>query len=76
MHALLEHPTSAFLVHILTTALILFSTIVTVLETAPTFRSTTAGVWFGIETSPVALFTVKYTARSLAWSSSWTSLFY
>lgn len=71
LYLLLEHPTSspaAFLIHILITALILCSAGVTVLETIPLFHSTSPSVWFGIETSLVALFTVEYIARALAWS--------
>jgi hypothetical protein len=75
---LLEHPTSstgAFLVHILITSLILASAFVTVMETVPAFHSIQTSVWFGVETSLVALFTVEYIARCVAWSGSWTSLF-
>lgn len=75
LHELLEHPnatTSAFLIHVLITSLILISAVVTVLETIPSFHSISPRVWFGIETSLVVLFTVEYVARALAWSSSWT----
>ncbi|KAF8988556.1 hypothetical protein BDQ17DRAFT_1314624 [Cyathus striatus] len=78
LHALLEHPTSspsAFLVHMLTTSLIVTSAMVTVLETVPAFHSISTRVWFGWETSLVALFTVEYMARCVAWSYSWRSLF-
>ncbi|KAJ7164776.1 hypothetical protein C8R43DRAFT_1122653 [Mycena crocata] len=78
LYALLEQPTSsdsAFLVHVLMTALIVVSAIVTVLETVPAFHSIKTSVWFGLETSLVALFTIEYIARCLAWSGSWMSLF-
>jgi hypothetical protein len=74
---LLESPTSsssAFLVHFASTSLIIFSAIVTILETVPSFHSISPRVWFGLETSLVLLFTVEYSARSVAWSSSWISL--
>ncbi|KAG1724285.1 hypothetical protein EDD22DRAFT_933740 [Suillus occidentalis] len=74
---LLESPTSsssAFLVHLASTSLIVFSAIVTILETVPSFHSISPRVWFGLETSLVLLFTVEYSARSVAWSSSWISL--
>jgi potassium voltage-gated channel Shal-related subfamily D protein 2 len=74
---LLERPTSsssAFLVHFVSTSLIIFSAIVTILETVPSFHSISPRVWFGVETSLVLLFTVEYFARSVAWSSSWLSL--
>ncbi|KAG1780558.1 hypothetical protein EV702DRAFT_964112 [Suillus placidus] len=74
---LLESPTSsssAFLVHFASTSLIVFSAIVTILETVPSFHSISPRVWFGLETSLVLLFTVEYSARSVAWSSSWISL--
>ncbi|KAK0220511.1 hypothetical protein IW262DRAFT_1030404 [Armillaria fumosa] len=77
LHALLEQPTSsagAFLIHILMTFLIVTSAIVTVMETVPAFHSISTRVWFGFETSLVALFTVEYIARCVAWSGSWMSL--
>ncbi|KAI6030617.1 hypothetical protein F5J12DRAFT_801813 [Pisolithus orientalis] len=74
---LLERPTSsssAFLVHFASTSLIVFSAIVTILETVPSFHTISPRVWFGLETSLVALFTVEYSARLFAWSSSWITL--
>lgn len=78
LHALLEQPTSsssAFVVHSLSTFLIVLSALVTVLETVPAFHSISTRFWFGIETSLVALFTVEYIARCFAWSSTWSSFF-
>ncbi|THH14913.1 hypothetical protein EW146_g5479 [Bondarzewia mesenterica] len=60
--ALLEYPTSstsAFLIHVSTTTLIVFSALVTILETVPAFHSISGSIWFGLETSLVALFTVE-----------------
>jgi len=77
LFALLERPTfspSAFLVYAMTTALIVVSALITVLETVPAFHSISSRVWFGIETSLVALFTVEYLARCVAWSHTWWSL--
>ncbi|KAJ3995543.1 hypothetical protein F5050DRAFT_1808564 [Lentinula boryana] len=77
LYALLEQPNSsvgAFLVHFLMTFFILVSAVVTVLETVPAFHSINPQIWFGIETTLVALFTVEYLARCTAWSSSWSSL--
>ncbi|KAG9308899.1 hypothetical protein JVU11DRAFT_11359 [Chiua virens] len=74
---LLERPTSsssAFLVHFVSTSLIVFSAVVTILETVPSFHSISPRVWFGMETSLVLLFTVEYSARLFAWSSSWMTL--
>ncbi|KAF9525586.1 hypothetical protein CPB83DRAFT_818299, partial [Crepidotus variabilis] len=74
---LLEQPTSspsAFVVHMFTTFLIIFSALVTILETVPTVHSISGRVWFGLETSVVALFTVEYVARCVARSNTWTSL--
>ncbi|KAI6128760.1 hypothetical protein EDD17DRAFT_1739310 [Pisolithus thermaeus] len=74
---LLERPTSsssAFLVHFASTSLIVFSAVVTILETVPSFHTISPRVWFGLETSLVALFTVEYSARIFAWSSSWITL--
>lgn len=78
LFALLERPTSspsAFLVYAMTTGLIIVSALITVLETVPAFHSISNRVWFGIETSLVALFTVEYISRCIAWSNTWTSLF-
>ncbi|EJD48332.1 voltage-gated potassium channel [Auricularia subglabra TFB-10046 SS5] len=78
LHRLLESPNSspaAFVVHVATTALIIFSALVTILETLPMFHTRGDRVWFGMETSLVALFTVEYIARVLAWSSSWSAFF-
>ncbi|KAF5348601.1 hypothetical protein D9756_009695 [Leucocoprinus leucothites] len=78
LFALLERPTSspaAFLVYAMTTGLIILSALITVLETVPAFHSISNRVWFGIETSLVALFTVEYVSRCVAWSNTWGSLF-
>ena len=79
LYNLLERPNSsaaAVLVHVVVTALIVFSALVTVLETVPgTLRSLPGGIWFGLETSLVALFTVEYVARCAATSYSWSGLF-
>jgi potassium voltage-gated channel Shal-related subfamily D protein 2 len=78
LYALLEQPTSsssAFLVHVFMTFLIVISAVVTVLETVPTFHSISGRVWFGFETSLVALFTAEYIGRSIAWSGTgWMGL--
>ena len=77
LFALLEQPkssSSAFLLHTLTTFLIVFSALVTVLETVPSFHIISVRSWFGVETSIVALFTVEYMARCFAWSNTWISL--
>ncbi|KXN84036.1 Potassium voltage-gated channel subfamily B member 2 [Leucoagaricus sp. SymC.cos] len=78
LFALLERPTSspsAFLVYAVTTGLIIVSALITILETVPAFHSISNRVWFGIETSLVALFTVEYVSRCVAWSNTWTSVF-
>ncbi len=76
---LLEQATSsgtAFFLHIFLTFLIVFSALVTIMETVPAVHSISTRVWFGVETTVVVLFTMEYIARCLAWSSTWTSLFY
>jgi len=79
LYNLLEQPNSsaaAVLVHVVVTALIVFSALVTILETVPgTLRSLPGGIWFGLETSLVALFTVEYVARCAATTYSWSGLF-
>jgi potassium voltage-gated channel Shal-related subfamily D protein 2 len=76
---LLESPASsqaAFVIHFFITGLIILSAIVTVLETMPSFKSQASNTFFfGFETSLVALFTVEYVARCVAWSSSLRTLF-
>lgn len=79
LYQLLEQPTSstaAFVMHMFTTSLIVVSAFVTVLETVPAVHSISTRIWFGMETSVVALFTVEYIARLLAWSNTWSSLFH
>jgi len=61
--------------HVFITSLIIISALVTVFETVPTFRKISGAVWFGFETTLVALFTIEYIARSLAWSGTWGLLF-
>lgn len=78
LHSLLEQPTSsksAFIVHVLMTGLIILSAIVTVVETVPASHVVSPRFWFGLETMLVALFTVEYTARCIAWSGTWVGLF-
>ncbi|KAF6757035.1 hypothetical protein DFP72DRAFT_809773 [Ephemerocybe angulata] len=78
LHQLLEQPASsrsAFLVHMVSTALIVLSAVITVLETVPTLHRVSNRVWFGMETGLVVVFTVEYVARVLCWSFSWSSLF-
>src|ERR1700722_14906784 len=77
LHALLEQPTSsspAFFIHLFITFLIITSAVVTILETVPAFHYISGRVWFGLETSIVALFTMEYIARCLAWSDTWLGL--
>ena len=77
LYQLLEQPTSstaAFIMHMFTTSLIVMSAFVTVLETVPAVHSISTRIWFAVETSVVALFTVEYIARSLAWSNTWSTL--
>lgn len=79
LYRLLELPASspaAFAFHMFSTSLIILSAIITVLETVPTVHSISVRVWFGLETSVVALFTLEYIARCVAWSHAWSSLFY
>ncbi|KAF6750599.1 hypothetical protein DFP72DRAFT_1013319 [Ephemerocybe angulata] len=78
LHELLEMPASsrsAFLVDMVSTALIVLSAVITVLETVPTFHRVSNRVWFGMETGLVVVFTVEYVARVVCWSFSWWSLF-
>lgn len=75
LYLLLEHPASspsAFIIHVATTALIVVSATVTVLETIPSSHYISGSVWFGLETSLVALFTVEYIGRVVAHSNTWS----
>ncbi|KAH6883633.1 hypothetical protein BKA70DRAFT_1575439 [Coprinopsis sp. MPI-PUGE-AT-0042] len=79
LHFLLERPTTsqaAFVIHVFTTFLIVLSAVITILETVPTFHSIPTSIWFGMETTLVAMFTMEYVARCVAWSYSWTALFH
>lgn len=74
LYLLLEKPTSsqsAFTVHLLSNALIVLSALLTILETLPLFHAVKSGLWFGLETSIVVLFTIEYGARCIAWSEDW-----
>jgi len=78
LYMLVERPTSsysAFVIHVVTTSLIVISAIVTVLETIPSFHSISPQIWFGFETTLVVLFTAEYVARCMAHSANaWTFL--
>lgn len=79
LYELLEQPQSskaALAMHMFTTSLIVASALVTVVETVPVGHSIPTRIWFGVETSVVALFTVEYIARSIAWSNTWRSFFH
>ncbi|CAG8432866.1 7354_t:CDS:2 [Diversispora eburnea] len=70
---LLEDPSSsnaAFLVNVFVSVSIVFSAILTTVETIPAFRSTSSSVWFDFETTIVAIFTVEYVLRLIAHSDS------
>lgn len=74
---LFESPTSsseAFVIYVASTALIVLSAFITILETLPVFHATPTHVWFGLETSLVVLFTIEYICRFLAHSESWAEL--
>ena len=43
--------------------------------TVPSLHYISPRFWFGLETMLVALFTVEYAARCIAWSSTWKNLF-
>lgn len=77
IYAVMEDPTSstgAFIVHFFCTALIVISALVTVLETVPAFHSISPGIWFGLETTFVLLFTVEYVLRAVSRSNDWKVL--
>ncbi|KAI0632374.1 voltage-gated potassium channel [Trametes polyzona] len=79
LYMLVEQPTTsqaAFLVHVFTTSLIVISAVVTVLETVPAFHSIPGGIWFGLETTLVVLFTIEYIARCVAHATSWSRFFH
>lgn len=74
---LMEQPTSstsAFIIHFLSSFLIITSAVVTVLETIPSFHLISPKFWFGVETGLVTLFTIEYLARCIAWSVTWQGL--
>ncbi|KAF9911159.1 hypothetical protein BX616_010663, partial [Lobosporangium transversale] len=70
---LLEDPSSgssAFALNVWVSFVIVLSTIITTIETIPSFRSTDSTIWFEFETVLVAFFTIEFIARIIAHSDS------
>ncbi|OBZ85266.1 Potassium voltage-gated channel subfamily D member 1 [Choanephora cucurbitarum] len=74
LYFLLEEPASsagAFWINMFVTFLIIFSAVTTTIETIPSFRSAKSNrVWFHLESTMVALFTLEYLLRMFAHSDS------
>ncbi|KAI8384994.1 uncharacterized protein BYT42DRAFT_564314 [Radiomyces spectabilis] len=74
MYLLLEEPSSsrsAFWTNVIVSFLIVFSAVTTTIETIPAFRSVKSNqVWFNLESTMVALFTLEYLMRMFAHSDS------
>ncbi|KAI8353353.1 hypothetical protein BD560DRAFT_375802 [Blakeslea trispora] len=78
LYFLLEEPASsagAFWINMFVTFLIVFSAVTTTIETIPSFRSAKSNrVWFHLESTMVALFTLEYLLRMFAHSDSFRML--
>lgn len=76
LYLLMEDPASssaAFWVNVLISGLIVFSAIMTTIETIPAFRSAESNkVWFKLETIMVSIFSLEYILRMIAHSDSLT----
>ncbi|KAG2219799.1 hypothetical protein INT45_001131, partial [Circinella minor] len=74
LYFLMEQPSSssaAFWTNVIVSMLIVLSAVMTTIETIPTFRSTESNsVWFKLETTMVALFTIEYLVRVFAHTDS------
>ncbi|KAI8142603.1 hypothetical protein BJV82DRAFT_516784 [Fennellomyces sp. T-0311] len=74
LYFLMEQPSSsssAFWTNVVVSVLIVLSAVMTTIETIPAFRSKESNhVWFELETTVVALFTVEYIVRVFAHSDS------
>ncbi|ORZ08878.1 hypothetical protein BCR42DRAFT_495170 [Absidia repens] len=74
MYLLLEEPSSsraAFWTNVVVSFLIVSSAVMTTIETIPAFRSAESNrVWFHLESTMVALFTLEYILRLFAHSDS------
>ncbi|KAI8098735.1 uncharacterized protein BX664DRAFT_319452 [Halteromyces radiatus] len=74
LYLLLEEPSSsraAFCTNVVVSFLIVSSAVMTTIETIPTFRSAESNrVWFHLESTMVALFTLEYILRLFAHSDS------
>ncbi|CAO3645967.1 unnamed protein product [Cunninghamella blakesleeana] len=78
LYLLLEEPSSsraAFWTNVVVSFLIVSSAIMTTIETIPAFRSAESNrVWFHLESTMVALFTLEYLLRLFAHSDSFIML--
>ncbi|KAI8866396.1 voltage-gated potassium channel, partial [Ramicandelaber brevisporus] len=77
LYLLLEDPSSshaAFLVNIFVSFMIIFSAVISTIETIPALHGDHPQLWFNFETSIVIIFTIEYLLRLVAHSNSWRSL--
>ncbi|CAO3655711.1 unnamed protein product [Mucor hiemalis] len=76
LYLLMEDPASssaAFWVNVVISGFIVFSAIMTTVETIPAFRSAESNrVWFNLETIMVSIFSLEYILRMIAHSDSFT----
>ncbi|KAI9320655.1 hypothetical protein BX666DRAFT_1909955 [Dichotomocladium elegans] len=78
LYLLMEQPSSsdaAFWTNVVVSMLIVLSAVMTTIETIPAFRSSESNrVWFNLETTMVALFTLEFLLRVFAHSDSFRML--
>ncbi|KAJ2675206.1 hypothetical protein GGI25_004046 [Coemansia spiralis] len=71
---LFEDPSSspsAFIINVFVTFMIIFSAILTTIETIPALRKGNSHVWLALELTIVAIFTIEFILRFLGHTDSW-----
>ncbi|KAJ1679981.1 hypothetical protein EV182_000927, partial [Spiromyces aspiralis] len=74
---LFEDPSSsssAFVVNIFVTLMIVFSAVLSTVETIPSIREGHPRIWFGLETGVIVVFTIEFVLRFCGHSGSWRQI--
>ncbi|KAJ2081886.1 hypothetical protein H4R24_001982 [Coemansia sp. RSA 988] len=62
---------SAFVINVIVTFMIIFSAVLTTVETIPALRKNREQLWLGFEVAIVAIFTVEFVLRFLGHTDTW-----
>lgn len=62
---------SAFIINLFVTFMIIFSAVLTTIETIPSLRKNNSHIWFALELAIVALFTLEFILRFLGHTDTW-----